>query len=71
MGGKRLPALGFVAAFLVAFNVFRNADHPVLPLTQAGRVDPLTATTASFVAHVEVGADPGDTWLALSTVLTG
>ena len=59
MGGKRLPALGFVAAFLVAFNVFRNADHPVLPLTQAGRVDPLTATTASFVAHVEVGADPG------------
>jgi hypothetical protein len=59
MAGKRLPALGFVAAFLVAFNVFRNADHSGLPHTQAGRVDPLTATTASFVAPEEDGADPG------------
>lgn len=59
MAGKRLPALGFVAAFLVAFNVFRNADHSGLPHTQAGRVDPLTATTASLVAHVESAAESG------------
>jgi hypothetical protein len=49
MAGKRLPALGFLAAFLVAFNVFSNANPRGLPNTERGRVDPLTATTASFV----------------------
>tara|TARA_B110000977_G_scaffold139952_2_gene177687 strand:- start:2146 stop:3726 length:1581 start_codon:yes stop_codon:yes gene_type:complete len=49
MAGKRLPLLAFVAAFLLAFNVFSGSNHAHLQHTQGQRLDPLTRTTASFV----------------------
>jgi len=53
--GRRsaVPALAFFAAFLVSFNVFanyRDANLHLPRLNNGGRVDPLTQSTASFVA---------------------
>jgi hypothetical protein len=47
---KRLPALAFLAAFLVSFNVFTNYRDAHLPrLDRVRGVDPLSQSTAGVL----------------------
>jgi hypothetical protein len=58
---KRLPALAFLAAFLVSFNVFGNFRDAHLPtLNTRPRVDPLTQSTAGLLARGGGGGGNGN-----------